>query len=106
MRKSSSHTTLARSRLFVGSSSRMMSGEPNSACASSTLTFRRGSISRIIVSWKSGETPRPWSMRLASDSASQPPSSANSSSSSAARMPSASSKSGLSYIASFSLPQS
>ena len=96
MRKSSSQTTLLRSRLFVGSSSRMMSGLPKRAWASSTLTLRRGSMSAMSVSLKAVSTPRPWSILPASDSASQPPSSANSSSSSEARMPSSSVKSAFS----------
>ena len=42
-RKSSSHSVLSTSRPLVGSSSRMMLGWPNSACASSTFTFWRPS---------------------------------------------------------------
>ena len=53
-------------------------------------------MSPISVPWNSVSTPRPWSMRPASLSASQPPSSANSSSSSLARMPSSSVKSAFS----------
>ena len=89
-RKSSSQFTALMSRLLVGSSSSRMSGLPNRAWASSTFTFSRASRVAMSLEWNSVPTPRPWRMRLASLSASQPPSSAYSSSSSQARMPSAS----------------
>ena len=91
----------AMSRWLVGSSSRMMSGWPNSACASRILTFSLSLNVFIGASSSAESSPSPCSRRAASVSISQPLSSANSPSSSEASTPSSSEKSSLAYSASF-----
>ena len=93
--KSSSHSTAWMSRWLVGSSSRMMSGLPKRAWASSTFTFSLAVSVLISLYRMSSDNPRPWIRRLTSLSASQPSMSANSASSSLAFTPSASVKSSL-----------
>ena len=101
-RKSSSQVMASMSRWLVGSSMRMMSGLPNSACASRIFTFSLPERSPMVWYSKSSESPSPCRSLETSDSASQPFSSANSASSSAAWLPSSSEKSGFAYRASFS----
>ena len=73
----------SKSKSLVGSSSNKISGLPNSACASSTLTRCFGMISSMVLSKSSLGTFKPYKSFSAFDSASQPSSSANSYSKSA-----------------------
>ena len=101
-KKFSNHLVARASKLLVGSSRSKISGLPNKACASKTLTFSLESISFMSKSCLSSFIPKFDNKLLALESASQPSKVANSLSSSAALMPSSSVKSVFAYNSSFS----
>ena len=66
----SSQRIESMSRLLVGSSSSNTSGRENSACASSTRSFRPGATSRMVFSCSAASMPAPERIAAARASAS------------------------------------